>query len=69
MSFFNRLRSFLKKVWLEAKPGGRVNWPSTQKLIESTMLVLACAVFFMVYIGLLDLIFGQLFLYLTYAFQ
>ncbi len=68
MKSLNRLKNFLKKVWLEAKPGGRVNWPSSKKLIESTILVLACAFFFMIYIGLLDFVVRRVFSYLINVF-
>lgn len=63
--WFKKLKKFLYEVWLEARPGGRVNWPGVHKLLESTLLVLVCAFIFMVYVGLLDLIFGQIFLFLT----
>ncbi len=69
MKWFKQMKRFLYEVWLEAKPGGRVNWPDSNKLMESTLLVLACAVFFMFYVGVLDLIFGKLFVYLTHLFR
>ena len=69
MKWFKRLKRFLYEVWLEAKPGGRVNWPDSKKLMESTLLVLACAVFFMIYVGVLDLVFGKFFVYLTHIFR
>ncbi|MGM0380386.1 MAG: preprotein translocase subunit SecE [bacterium] len=65
--WYKKLKKFLYEVWLEARPGGRVNWPSKSKLLESTLLVLVCAFIFMVYVGLLDLIFGQIFIFLTGA--
>jgi preprotein translocase SecE subunit len=68
MKSLNRLKKFLKEVWLEAKPGGRVNWPSSKKLIESTVLVLVCALFFMIYIGLLDFVVRRVFSYLINVF-
>jgi len=63
------MKKFFHEVWLEAKPGGRINWPDSKKLFESTLLVLACALFFMVFVGLLDFIFGQMFVYLTQMFR
>lgn len=69
MSWFKKAKKFFHEVWLEAKPDGRINWPSSRKLMESTMLVLACAFFFMIYVGLLDFIFGQVFVYLTQLFR
>ena len=69
MKLLKRFKKFLYEVWLEAKPGGRINWPDSKKLMESTVLVLACALFFMFYVGLLDFIFGQLFVQLTQLFR
>jgi preprotein translocase SecE subunit len=66
--WFNQAKSFLYEVWLEAKPGGRVNWPDRKKLMESTLLVMVCAFFFMLYIGVLDLVFERVLKYLTTAF-
>ncbi|MFB6356264.1 MAG: preprotein translocase subunit SecE [bacterium] len=63
--WFNQAKQFLYEVWLEAKPGGRVNWPGPKKLMESTLLVMACAFFFMIYVGVLDLVFEQIIRYLT----
>ncbi|MFB6344665.1 MAG: preprotein translocase subunit SecE [bacterium] len=64
-TWFNKAKQFLYEVWLEAKPGGRVNWPDTQKLMESTALVMLCALFFMLYIGVLDVVFEYLISTLT----
>lgn len=64
-SRFERLKKFLTEVWLEAKPGGRVNWPSYQKLVESTILVLLTALLFMVFIAVVDYVFEQFFFYLA----
>lgn len=62
-------KQFLYEVWLEAKPGGRVNWPGPQKLMESTVLVMLCALFFMVYIGVIDLLFESVISYLVRMFR
>ena len=64
-AWYEKAKRFLYEVWLEAKPGGRVNWPSTQKLMESTALVFICALFFMVYVGVLDVVFEYLISTLT----
>lgn len=66
--WYNQAKSFLYEVWLEAKPGGRVNWPDRKKLMESTLLVMVCAFFFMIYVGVLDLVFEEVLRYLTTAF-
>lgn len=65
--WFNQAKTFLYEVWLEAKPGGRVNWPDRNKLMESTMLVMLCAFFFMIYVGVLDVIFEEVLRYITTA--
>jgi len=67
--WFSTAKRFLYEVWLEAKPEGRVNWPSPRKLMESTMLVMICAVLFMVYIGLIDVIFESLIWYIVETFR
>lgn len=65
--WYQKAKTFLYEVWLEAKPGGRVNWPDRKKLTESTILVMLCAFFFMLYVGVLDVVFEQVFEYLTTA--
>ena len=67
--WYRKARRFLYEVWLEAKPGGRVNWPGSKKLMESTALVMLCAFFFMLYVGLLDLIFEQVIYAIVSAFR
>ncbi len=69
MKVVSRFKKFLHEVWMEARPGGRINWPDSRKLMESTVLVLACALFFMLYVGVLDSIFGQIFVQLTQLFR
>jgi len=66
--WYKQAKSFLYEVWLEAKPGGRVNWPDRKKLMESTLLVMVCALFFMIYVGILDLVFEEILRYLTTSF-
>ncbi len=68
-SKFRRLKKFLTEVWLESKPGGRVNWPSYQQLAESTVLVLLVALIFLVYIAGVDWVFENLFAYLARMFE
>lgn len=67
--WYEKVKRFLYEVWLEAKPGGRVNWPDSQKLLESTALVMLCALFFMIYVGVLDVIFEQLIYYIVSVFR
>lgn len=67
--WYENAKRFLYEVWLEAKPGGRVNWPDRQKLTESTALVMLCALFFMVLVGVLDLIFEQIITYIITVFR
>lgn len=67
--WYKKVKRFLYEVWLEAKPGGRVNWPDSKKLMESTTLVMLCAVFFMIYVGVLDIIFEQLIYYIVAVFR
>lgn len=67
--WYRKARRFLYEVWLEAKPGGRVNWPDSKKLMESTALVMLCAFFFMLYVGVLDVIFEQLIYTIVTAFR
>ncbi len=68
-SWYNSAKRFLYEVWLEAKPGGRVNWPGPKKLMESTLLVFVCTLIFMIYIGGIDLIFELLISSLTDMFR
>lgn len=68
-TWYKKAKRFLYEVWLEAKPGGRVNWPDSKKLLESTALVMLCAFIFMVYVGVLDIIFEKLIYYIVSVFR
>ena len=51
-NFFKRIGRFFKNLWHELK---KVTWPSKEKLLHYTAIVLMFMVFMIVVIGLIDL--------------
>ena len=51
-NFFKRIGRFFKNMWHELK---KVTWPSKEKLLHYTAIVLLFMVFMIVVIGLIDL--------------
>ena len=49
--FFARIGAAFKNMWLELK---KVTWPSREKLVNYTVIVVLFMLFMMVIIGLLD---------------
>ena len=51
-NFFKRIGRFFKNMWHELK---KVTWPSREKLLNYTAIVVLFMVFMIVVIGLIDL--------------
>jgi len=51
---FERLKNYLKESRLEMR---RVSWPTKQKTLRLTFVVIGISLVFVVYLGLLDFIF------------
>jgi len=54
---FSRLKKYLQESWVELK---RVNWPTRQESINLTLAVIVFSIIIMVFLGILDGIFGYL---------
>lgn len=59
-----RFKAYLKDVRQEL---GKVMWPDRPEVVVSTVVVLATVIFFAVYIGVLDFVFGQILRYFTFG--
>ena len=57
MSAFTRLNEFLQSAMVESK---KVTWPSRQELVESTQVVVVATFIVMVFLFVVDRIFGFL---------
>ncbi|MEW5766075.1 MAG: preprotein translocase subunit SecE [bacterium] len=56
----DRLKKFLKEVWLEVTPShGKVAWPSRKMIVGSTTVVFIAVAIISVYIGLVDVILSK----------
>jgi len=54
---FNRLKSYLQESWIELR---RVNWPTRKEAINLTLVVIIFSIIVMVFLGVLDGLFGYL---------
>ncbi|MDD3214526.1 MAG: preprotein translocase subunit SecE [Eubacteriales bacterium] len=52
VNFFSKIASSFKNMWHELK---KVTWPTRDKLINYTIIVVLMMIFLMVIIGLLDM--------------
>ena len=57
MKIFDRIRSFLKEVLLEAK---KVNWPTQKEVLRYTLLVIGLSVILAIFLGGTDVFFTRL---------
>jgi len=53
----SRLKNYLQESWTELR---RVNWPTRKESISLTLAVIAFSIIIMVFLGILDGIFGYL---------
>ncbi|MEK7566190.1 MAG: preprotein translocase subunit SecE [Patescibacteria group bacterium] len=53
----SRLKNYLQESWIELK---RVNWPTRKESINLTLAVIVFSIIIMVFLGVLDGIFGYL---------
>ena len=54
---FSRLKNYIQESWIELK---RVNWPTRKESINLTLAVIIFSIIIMVFLGVLDGIFGYL---------
>ncbi|MDP2927061.1 MAG: preprotein translocase subunit SecE [bacterium] len=54
MNIFDRIITFLKGVWLEAR---KVNWPTKKEVLRYTLLVIGVSFILAVFLGGVDFLF------------
>jgi len=54
---FSRLKKYIQESWIELR---RVNWPTRKEAINLTLAVIVFSIIIMVFLGVLDGIFGYL---------
>ena len=57
MNIFDRIITFLKGVWLEAR---KVNWPTKKEVLRYTLLVIGVSFALAVFLGGVDFLFTSL---------
>jgi preprotein translocase subunit SecE len=57
MNIFDRIITFLKGVWLEAR---KVNWPTKKEVLRYTLLVIGVSFVLAVFLGGVDFLFTTL---------
>lgn len=60
-SIWERVAKYFKNVWLELR---KVSWPSRSSLISYILITLTTILIFMLFIGICDLLFTQLIIFL-----
>lgn len=62
VSWWSSTSQFLHEVWVEVRPkNGRVSWPTWESVKVSTKVVIASSLFLGLFIGLLDMLFAEIF--------
>ena len=57
INIFNRMTTFLKESWLEAK---KVNWSTPREILRYTLLVVGLSVAIAVFLGGTDFLFTKI---------
>ena len=61
-SWWKATSQYLHEVWVEVRPNnGRVTWPTYDSVKVSTKVVIVSSVFLGLFIGLLDVIFSEIY--------
>jgi preprotein translocase subunit SecE len=54
MKFFEKIKTFFREVWTEAK---KVDWPNRQQTFRYTLIVIGISATVAAFLGILDFIF------------
>lgn len=57
MAIFEKIKTFFKEVWVEAK---KVDWPSQQQTLRYTAIVIGISVAVAAFLGIFDFIFTEI---------